>query len=76
VLRPHDTNATFRREMLGASATRHVLQGGLLVHCLQVDAEIEVCLNRRWQFATITRIVYDGDLARHIKVHISTISNF
>lgn len=55
--------------MLGASATRHVLHGGLLAHCLQVDAEVEVCLKWRWQFATITRIVYDGDLARHIKVN-------
>jgi hypothetical protein len=68
VLRPHDASANFKREMLGASAARHVVQGAQLVHYLRVDAEIEVCLNRCWQCATITRVVYDGDLARHIKV--------
>lgn len=57
-----------RRDLLGASALRQVLHGALLTHCLQVDAEIEVRIDKRWQVATITRIVYDGELARHIKV--------
>jgi hypothetical protein len=67
-LRPHDASANYRRELLGASAMRQVLHGGLLGLCLQVDAEIEVCLDRRWQIATVARVVYDGDLARHVKV--------
>lgn len=52
---------------------RQVLHGGLLAMCLQVDAEVEVYLDRRWQIATITRIVYDGDLARHVKVRLTPL---
>ena len=69
-LRPNDVNANFRRDLLGASAMRQVQHGALLGHCLQVGAEVEVLLEKGklWQVATITRIMYDGDLPRHIKV--------
>lgn len=81
-LRPHDANSnSFRRDLLGAAAVRQVSHAAALTTVamasssgngghshLVVDGEIEVFLQRRWQVATINRVLCDGDLARHVKV--------
>ena len=81
-LRPHDANSnSFRRDLLGAAAVRQVSHAAALTavampassgghNHLVVDGEIEVFLQRRWQVATINRVMCDGDLARHVKVRL------
>ena len=77
---------SFRRDLLGAAAVRQVSHAAALTAVampgsssisssgghshLVVDGEIEVFLQRRWQVATINRVMCDGDLARHVKVRL------
>lgn len=63
-----DPCAKFRRDLLGACASRHVLNGGALAQCLQVGQEVEVLIDKMWQIGTVCRVVCDGDHIRHVKV--------
>lgn len=67
-----DPNAKFRRDMLGACASRQVHNGPALALCLQVGHEVEVLIDKMWQIGTICRLVCDGDHIRHVKVSFSS----
>lgn len=65
-----------RRDLLGGSAARHVAHGTTLAQCLQPGAEVEVCISRVWQVATVCRVIYDGEHIRHVKVRQSVLFNY
>jgi len=57
-----------RRDLVGGSSARHVSHGAALAQCLVPEAEVEVCINKMWQVATVVRVMYDGEHIRHVKV--------
>ena len=67
----------YRRELVGACSARQLAHGTALLHSqLLPDTEIEVCLNKVWQVATICRVLGDGDHIRHVKVCPCSIFQF
>lgn len=67
-MRPEATR--LRRDMLGGSSARQVATGVSLAQCLVPEVEVEVCIGKRWQVATVCRVVYDGEHIRHVKVSV------
>ena len=62
-----------RRDQVGGSSARHVAHGAALAQCLVPEAEVEVCVNKVWQVATVVRVMYDGEHIRHVKVSLYLI---